>query len=1188
MGIITTITQDDFTNEKLDQIKKIVNLPIKYQSYNKNLLDKFFNIYQMSSKARWKGIDPDIPPESKITIDIADRVSEICSPQTEIPINERLRELLKTNRQEIAALKISEEIVRGKFGEMEPEEALKTAIRVGLAVVTEGVTVAPIQGLSDVQIRENKDGTKYACLFFAGPMRSAGGTESGFTVVLADHVRKTMNLSTYQPYSMGDDEPERILEELRMYERYQSFQFKVSDESLLQTCRRLPVEVNGVDTEQGKEVVTHRIRGEKGERITTNGLRGGALRVLNDGIIGRNKKLYKLIKELNISDWDWLENIQSDQDSSNKKTKESTIDDVISGRPVLSVPEIPGGFRLRYGRSFNTGHATIGINPASSAILGYPIVVGTQVKMNLPGKASTISFVDTIEGPRVVLKDGSLIQINTQKEAEKLKDEIKHIVYLGDILISYGDFLENNHPLPKSGYVEEIWIQELHKQWEEHKFKHPKLKDKLPVSYFTDIDFDTAIELSQKLGVPLHPKFLYYWDRISVKEASKLRTKLTVNNEIIRTTNDQDTKKTLELAGIPHRIQEDTIIITGDDCKAIAFTLNLTNTEKTEPEAKDTCKLLSSLCKTEIREKSAMSIGIRVGRPEKAMMRKQKPAVESIFPINKDGGLKSDILEAIKPRPGTNANRIHSGKMSYDKVHSGKISIDIANSYCNNCDLYNLKSKCDTCNKPTEYRKKCPRCRKYREDWKCPKCKIPTQRHSLHQFDLQSELNKAIEQVKYKPSAPFKGTEKLGSKIKFPEPLAKGLLRNKYGLSTYRDATIRYDVTNMTLTHASSRMINTKIDKLIDLGYTHDIHGKPLENEDQIFELFIQDIVIPQEAGETLIRISKFTDELLEHVYGLDKYYNFTENDNIQKSKYKIQDLIGELVVGLAPHTSVGIVGRVIGFTTSQVCFAHPYWHSAKRRDCDGDGDSLMLLMDVLLKFSTTYLPDSIGGLMDAPLLIQPIVLPKEVQRQARNLDIMHSYPKEFYYETANNPNPTNIKTKMQTTEEFVLSGNEKQFVDFHFTHTTSDISTGPPRTSYITDKNINIKIDKQLDIAKKIDAVDPNKVVRSLIKTHLIPDIVGNTRAYLGQEFRCKNKYCQKKARRMPLNNRCRACQGPLQATVTRGSALKYLPLAIRLCNEYDVGDYIKNRIELLQEEVLSIFPSKKDENQVELTTFI
>ena len=55
-------------------------------------------------------------------------------------------------------------------------------------------------------------------------------------------------------------------------------------------------------------------------------------------------------------------------------------------------------------------------------------------------------------------------------------------------------------------------------------------------------------------------------------------------------------------------------------------------------------------------------------------------------------------------------------------------------------------------------------------------------------------------------------------------------------------------------------------------------------------------------------------------------------------------------------------------------------WHSAKRRDCDGDADSIMLLMDVFLNFSKEFLPDKIGGLMDAPLLIQPIVLPHEVQ----------------------------------------------------------------------------------------------------------------------------------------------------------------------------------------------------------------
>ena len=58
--------------------------------------------------------------------------------------------------------------------------------------------------------------------------------------------------------------------------------------------------------------------------------------------------------------------------------------------------------------------------------------------------------------------------------------------------------------------------------------------------------------------------------------------------------------------------------------------------------------------------------------------------------------------------------------------------------------------------------------------------------------------------------------------------------------------------------------------------------------------------------------------------------------------------------MGLAPHTSVGIVGRIIGYTETHVCFGTPNWHSAKRRDADGDADSIMLLMDSLLEFFKT------------------------------------------------------------------------------------------------------------------------------------------------------------------------------------------------------------------------------------------
>ena len=73
--------------------------------------------------------------------------------------------------------------------------------------------------------------------------------------------------------------------------------------------------------------------------------------------------------------------------------------------------------------------------------------------------------------------------------------------------------------------------------------------------------------------------------------------------------------------------------------------------------------------------------------------------------------------------------------------------------------------------------------------------------------------------------------------------------------------------------------------------------------------------------------------------------------DNVKNT----DELVGHLIAGLAPHTSVGIVGRIIGFAETNVCFATPIWHSAKRRDADGDADSIMLLMDSLLNFSRQF-----------------------------------------------------------------------------------------------------------------------------------------------------------------------------------------------------------------------------------------
>ena len=106
--------------------------------------------------------------------------------------------------------------------------------------------------------------------------------------------------------------------------------------------------------------------------------------------------------------------------------------------------------------------------------------------------------------------------------------------------------------------------------------------------------------------------------------------------------------------------------------------------------------------------------------------------------------------------------------------------------------------------------------------------------------------------------------------------------------------------------------------------------------------------------------------------------------------------------MGLAPHTSVGIVGRIIGFTQTHVCFATPNWHSAKRRDADGDADSIMLLMDSLLEFfKGNFLSDKIGGLDGRTITwFNLLLLPHESQPQAHNLEVTKALPLEFFKAT--------------------------------------------------------------------------------------------------------------------------------------------------------------------------------------------
>jgi DNA polymerase II large subunit len=122
-----------------------------------------------------------------------------------------------------------------------------------------------------------------------------------------------------------------------------------------------------------------------------------------------------------------------------------------------------------------------------------------------------------------------------------------------------------------------------------------------------------------------------------------------------------------------------------------------------------------------------------------------------------------------------------------------------------------------------------------------------------------------------------------------------------------------------------------------------------------------------------------------------------------------------------------------------------------------------------------------------------------------------------------------------------------------------------------------------QIRNADLINAVDTNEIVSYLITTHLVPDIMGNLRAYGRQSFRCTA--CGQSYRRIPLMQNC-SCGNQLIQTITRASVEKYLKLAKRLVEKYNVGNYLKGRISSLSDEIDLVFGKGKGD-QLLLTDY-
>jgi len=1139
--------------------RTILTIPMskEYKQYAAFLEKNLESIYAVARKAREKGLDPALVPEPEIAKDLAELVEVLVGPSG---VAEGIRDLSEKMPREALAFKIAEQIIHGKFGPMNAREAAEQAIRTALAILTEGITAAPVQGVARIEIKSNPDRTKYLAIYYAGPIRAAGGTEQALTIVIGDFIRRLLNLDPYKP---TEDEIARFIEEVRVFERMVSrFQYHISDEELRRAIQNIPVEVTGTESDP-VEVSSFRNL----PRIETNRVRGGALRVVNDGIVGRSAKVLTIIEKLRIEGWDWLGGLKEFA----KKKKAGFMEDVIAGRPIFSFPSRTGGFRLRYGRSRNTGLAAVGIHPATMLVVQNFLAAGTQLRLEGPGKGGIVVPVDSIEPPVVRLKNGSVVRVTLQnfKQLEKMVDKI---LFLGDILIGFGDFLYTNKPLRPSGYTEEWWREELLAAIEQ-KFggdlKEAAKAVGISISVLEDMLADPfknkpnakeAIALSSILGVPLHPFFTFFWENVSLEEFGALRNWLLTSEKKVENTiiqeivglEDKSIKSLLEKLCIPHEVIANNILIKNDEAHIFAFCLGLHIPDSRISPSKSVFESIQNFTGIPVRQKAPSFVGARMGRPEKAKRREMKPLVHVLFPVGLAGGSRRNLSKASK------------------KV---AIEVDLVRRRCLKCNEISFRVRCPKCGSETMLEKFCPHCgRGLREDT-CPVCKASTRSYARQQVNVRALMTSACRNLGLPMLNLVKGVKGLTNKTKTPELLEKGILRAKHDLSVFKDGTIRFDVTNAPLTHFKPKEVGVSVEQLRMNSYLYDHEGNSLTEPNQVCELKLQDVVIPRKGAKYFVRVANFLDELLEKVYELPAYYNVK----------KVDDLVGRLIVGLAPHTSVGIIGRIIGFTPLNVCYAHPIWHSAKRRDCDGDEDALMLALDTILNFSKVFLPSQIGGIMDAPLLIIPVVNPVEVQRQAHEVDVAGKYPALFYEKTLQKAEPRQLSMFIDIIEHRLNTA--AQFEGFKYTVPVSDVNMGNPESIYKKLGKMTNKLHSQLMLAEKIEAVDAEIVAKKVLTTHFVRDIVGNLRAFTTQKFRCKA--CNKKFRRLPLLGKCPACGGELTLTVYRGGIEKYLPVALKLVKKYGLSEYYAQRLSIVEEEIITLFEGKKP-RQISLTAFV
>ena len=590
----------------------------------------------MARVARSKGFDPVSYVETPIAMSLAEKVIGLIStiyPQLSDPkIVNRILELEKEYGQldMSVSLKIAEEIAREKFCKFESLlQAMDAGVRVGFAYTTLGVVSSPIEGFTELKIGKTNKGEEYIIAYFSGPIRSAGTTASCVVLMIVDYLRETFGFAKYDP---DEQEVKRyITENYDYHERVTNLQYLPTEEEIAFLAKNLPIQIHGDPTED-REVSNYKDL----PRIGTNFIRGGMCLIFSEGLAQKAQKGLRLLrgaqaKGFKATGWEFLDEYVALHKKREKGSSDSSptyIKDLVAGRPVFSHPSRSGGFRFRYGRGRVGGFSATAVHPATMAISDSFLSFGTQLKIEKPTKGCAITICDEIDGPIVRLKNGSVKRVWEFESAKKLYPQVDEILYLGDLLVSFGDVANRNYELLKPGYVEEWWMLELKKSSEEG------AKEINPRS----VSFEQALEISRRYGVPLHPKYIFYWKEISFEQFFALiqwlvaaqcgaEGKIVLPYFSTERALQSKGKRALELIGCEHEVTLENVVIEPLEARSLCANLGLKSGTDfhahtieilSKVQTGDVLSIVNTLATPLIiKDKSGTYIGARMGRPEK-------------------------------------------------------------------------------------------------------------------------------------------------------------------------------------------------------------------------------------------------------------------------------------------------------------------------------------------------------------------------------------------------------------------------------------------------------------------------------------------------------------------------------------------------------------------------------------------